>query len=274
VSGAVVLSLRADPDGTLELDGVTPEALAPLSEAAIARLPVWCGRVRAELGDFFVVRGSGAHALRLEGDLTRVDAIGSDMAAGELAIEGPAGRRVAAGLRGGIVRVRGNVADDAGMAMAGGVLHVAGSAGDRLGGPLPGASRGMTGGEIVVEGSAGVDAAARCRRGLVVVGGDVGDDAGRAMIAGTLVVLGRAGGQPMMGNKRGSLVAAGGVEVPANYRYACTFEPPHVALLMVHLRRVYRLLVDDAVLRGPYRRYCGDLGGLGKGEILALAARD
>jgi formylmethanofuran dehydrogenase subunit C len=126
----------------------------------------------------------------------------------------------------------------------------------------------MTGGEIIVHGSVRDDAAALARRGLVVVGGDVGNFAARAMIAGTLVVFGRTAAAAGRGSKRGSIVAVGGIDVPATYRYACTFQPPHVRLMMTYLRRRYQLAIDERVLDGRYRRYCGDAGHPGKGEIL------
>jgi formylmethanofuran dehydrogenase subunit C len=128
----------------------------------------------------------------------------------------------------------------------------------------------MTGGEIVVEGSAGDDAAALVRRGLVVIRGSVGASAGRAMIAGTLVVFGAVGDHPAEGNKRGSLIALLDIRVPDSYRYACTYEPPFVRLLMTHLSRRYGLPVEARVREGLYRRYCGDAAGPGKGEILVL----
>jgi formylmethanofuran dehydrogenase subunit C len=203
------------------------------------------------VGDLFDVHGGESSHLELNGDLSLVDHVGAGMMGGELV-------------------VRGHVGDDAGMAMSGGVLRVQGSAGHRLGGGLPGASKGMTGGEIVVVGSVGDDVAARMRRGLVVVGGSAGAAAGRAMIAGTLVVFGTVGGDPAEGNKRGSLIALGDIRVPPSYRYACTYEPPFVRLLMTHLARRHGLPVEARVRDGLYRRYCGDAAGPGKGEILTL----
>jgi len=90
------------------------------------------------------------------------------------------------------------------------------------------------------------------------------------MIAGTLVVLGHTGDAPGRGNKRGSIIAAGGIEVPATYRYACTYQPPHTRLTLVYLRRRYGLAIDDRLTDGRYQRYCGDAGDPGKGEILVL----
>jgi formylmethanofuran dehydrogenase subunit C len=108
----------------------------------------------------------------------------------------------------------------------------------------------------------------RARRGVVVVGGDAGELAARSMIAGTLVVLGRTGAKPGFGNKRGSIVAAGAISIPTTYRYACTLESTFVRMLMVYLGRRHGLSIPEAVAGGRYKRYCGDLGRPGKGEIL------
>jgi formylmethanofuran dehydrogenase subunit C len=126
----------------------------------------------------------------------------------------------------------------------------------------------MSGGEIVVFGSAGASSAALLRRGLVAVAGRVGPLAGRGMIAGTVLVLGPVGGQPGLGSKRGSIVAAGGIDVPPTYRLACTYEPPHVRLLLTSLHRRFGFPAGASVRDGRYRRYCGDAGQPGKGEIL------
>ncbi len=268
MSDAITLTLRSAPESALDTDGLAADRLAALSARDIAALPVWTGSREAQVGDFFDVRGDRSPRVRIEGALGRVHGLGAGMAGGELVIDGDAGTRVAAALRGGRVEVLGNVGDDAGTAMSGGVLRVRGSAGDRLGAASPGASKGMTGGEIVVDGSVGVEAAVRARRGLVVVGGDAGRDAARAVIAGTLVVFGRTGADPGRGSKRGTIVAFGGIEPPATYWYACTFEPPHVRLTLMYLRRRYGLSVDEDILNGRYRRYCGDAGTPGRGEIL------
>lgn len=267
----VTLTLRDGVRERVDADGVTPDCVAGLSEAQIARLPLWAAGRAICVGDVFHVAGAGAAQLRVAGDLSMVDGLGAGMRAGDLLVDGDAGARVGAGMRGGRLRVTGSVADDAGLAMAGGVLSVAGNAGDRLGAARPGASKGMTGGEIVVAGAAGAEAAARVRRGLVVVGGSLGPEAGRAMVAGSLVVFGAIVGAPGRGNKRGSIVVMGGVTVPATYRYACTFEPPHLRLTLTYLRRQYGLSIDERFVCGAYRRYCGDAGVPGKGEILEWA---
>lgn len=266
------MTLRVSPEGPLDLSGVSPDRFAELDERQIAQLPVRLGRTRATVGDFFDVQGGHAAELRMEGVQPQMEYLASGMTTGRLLVVGDAGAHLAEGMTGGSVEVRGDAGDDAGVAMTGGVLRITGRAGRRLGAALPGASRGMTGGEILVGGSAGEEAGARCRRGLIVIGGSAGACAGRAMIAGTVVVLGSTGAGAGLGNKRGSIIAAGSIAVPETYAYACTFEPPYVRLLFTYLRARYGVEVDERVAAGPYRRYCGDRGIPGKGEILACQA--
>jgi hypothetical protein len=97
---------------------------------------------------------------------------------------------------------------------------------------------------------------------------DAGEYAAHAIIAGTLVVLGRTGAHAGRASKRGSIVAVGAIDIPPTYRYACTYEPTYLRLLFNDLRRRHQLPLDDSVIAGRYRRYCGDAGEPGKGEIL------
>lgn len=268
MSDIIKLTLRIAISQPVEIDGLTPDRTATLSERDIAAWPVLAGSRRAALGDFFNVQGEHSDRVRIEGDLRNVDGLGAGTASGELLVHGPVGRGVGAGMTGGWIDVRGDVGDEAGLGMQGGALRVTGDAGDRLGAAPAGASKGMTGGEIVVTGSAGAEAVARMRRGLVVVGGDAGADAARAIIAGTLVVFGRTGANPGRGSKRGSIVALGGIDVPSTYEYACTYQPTYVRMLLTYLHRRYGVASPDGALDGPYARYCGDAGAPGRGEIL------
>ncbi len=265
------LTLRNALDQVIEIDGLTPDRTATLSQSEISSLPVLAGSRRAALGDFFTVQGERSDHIRIEGDLKNIDGLGAGCAGGELTIHGHAGHRVGAGMTGGRLEVHGDVGDDAGVGMLCGELRVSGNAGDRLGAAAAGASKGMTGGEIVVLGSAGREAAARARRGLVVIGGDAGADAARAIIAGTLVVFGRTGANPARGSKRGSLVALGGIDIPATYEYACAYRSGYIRLLLTYLHRRFGIDVESRALDGTYNRYCGDTSSLGRGEILELA---
>lgn len=266
----VTLTPRGALPSGLELDTLDPAACAERSEREIAALGVWCGAHTVPIGDLFGVSGERSIQLRLEGALDGVDAVGAGMTGGVMIVTQNVGRRAGAGMQGGHLEIKGSVGDDAGSGMKGGLLVVAGTAGARLGAATPGAARGMTGGEILVHGNAGREVGARMRRGLVVVAGDAGDETGRDMIAGTVVVGGQMGMFPGTRNKRGSIIVCGGVTIPSTYRYACTYEPPFLRVLFVHLERRRGFGVPHGWMSGRYRRYCGDAAGPGRGEILEL----
>ncbi len=255
MSDAIVLAPRGALEQTLEADCIAADRFADASAKGIGDLPVWYGGQPATLGDFFTVRGERSARVRIEGNLDRVEGLGSGMAGGELVIEGNAGRDVGAQMSGGSIEIRGNAGDNAGGAR-----------------PPGGASRGMTGGEIIIRGSAGLEAGASMRRGLIVIGGDAGERAGRGMIAGSVVVFGTAARGAGRWTKRGTIVALGPIERPATFRYACTYRPPHLRLTFVYLRARYALPIADRYVTGRYHRYSGDLAELGKGEILQWAA--
>lgn len=267
MSGWVTLTLRSAPPGAIEIPDLLPARTATLDQHAIATLPVRVGRTLASVGDFFDVAGSTAEHIRLVGDLTLVHGVGASMSSGEIVVEGDAGARAGERMAGGTLRIRGRAGDDAARAMSGGLMVIEGDAGDRLAGPIPGAAKGMSGGEVIVRGHVGNDAGARTRRGLLVAG-TLGADAGRATIAGTILSLGAIGAHPGRRSKRGSLIALGEVDVPATYRYACTYEPGYLRLLLLYLKRTHGVAIPEDAVTARYRRYCGDAGEPGKGEIL------
>ena len=251
MSDHVTLSLRATLTESIQIDCVMPHAFAAMSEPEIATSPVRAGRTRRSLVDYFDIHGARSPSVRIVGDVRLANGIG-------------------AGMLGGTVMIDGNVGSGVGARMASGTIDVRGNAGDRVGAGEPGASRGVTGGEIVVDGTVGTDTGARMRRGLIFVGGNAGAHVARSIIAGSVIVLGQVGVEPAFGSKRGTLIVAGGVNVPVTYRHACDYEPPHVRLALTYLARRHALTIDRSVIDGRYRRYCGDAGTVGRGEILEL----
>src|SRR2546427_3452870 len=252
MSDAVTLSVAEQPEHSLVADCIAADRFLGLDGKQIAELPVVHGGRPGTLGEFFKVRGGHSSVVRIEGDVPRVNAIGAGMAGGDLTIEGSVGR-------------------DLGLAMSGGRIDARGNAGDNVGGALPGAGRGMTGGEIIVRGNAGDEAGARMRRGLVVVMGDGGRAMGEGMIAGTVVVFGKTGPGAGRFLNRGSIVALAPIDRPGTFRYACTYRPPHVGLLLRYLRDRVGVQIADRYVTGTYGRYSGDLAELGRGEILQWA---
>jgi formylmethanofuran dehydrogenase subunit C len=255
VNDGISVRLRQPLQTRADLGAVLAGAWGGLTVAELARRPVPLeGGTTVPVGDLFEATGEPAGRIRFEGDLTKADRLG-------------------AGLAEGAVIVDGSVGDEAGIGMSGGVIDIRGDAGARTGGAAGDARRGMTGGELLVRGSAGPEPGTRMRRGLLVVAGDVARHAGPGMIAGTVMVLGDTGPAPGLWSKRGSIVALGPVEIPPTYRYACTYQPEHLRLTLLRLRKRYDLAVDERYVSGSYRRYSGDLADLGRGEILAWTAQ-
>ncbi len=150
-----------------------------------------------------------------------------------------------------------------GAAMTGGTLRLEGDAADGVG-------AGMRGGLILVHGSVGNEAGARMRRGTIAVTGRAGERAGLQMIAGTLLVLGDLGRAPGFGLKRGTLVAGGGLELLPTFRFACTYRPGFLTLLLRSLKR-HGFEAGSRLEDGAFRRFIGDCADLGRGEILHWA---
>jgi len=254
VSDGLIARLRAPLRGRADLGEILSTGWTSLKAAELARRPVRAeGPEPLKLGDLFDVSGDPGGRLRFEGDLALADRVGAGLSEGEVIVEG-------------------NVGAEAGVGMTGGSLEIRGDAGPRAGAAAPEARRGMTGGELIVHGSAGPEAGALMRRGLIAIAGGAGSHAGASMIAGTVLVFGGIGAAAGLWSKRGSIVALGPVTVPPTYRYACTYQPVHLCLILTRLRTRYALPVEERYVTGFYRRYSGDLADLGKGEILAWTA--
>jgi formylmethanofuran dehydrogenase subunit C len=252
----LTLTLREQPDVALEADVLTPDLLT----GDIAALPLWHGKERTRVGEFFEVSGSGDD-VRVAGDLSRVRGVGAGMTAGRLTVAGDVGAHAGAGMRGGELHVEGEAGDHAGAGMRGGTLTVAGDVGAYAG-------AGMRGGEIVVHGDAGAQTGARLRRGLIAVGGRAGEAAGLRMIAGTIVALGGVGPWAGAGMRRGSIVTTE-AEPLSTFTFSCFYRPPYLRLYLRRMRAL-GLGVSDELLDGRYARWCGDGLELKRGEILIL----
>ncbi len=253
----LTLTLRVQPDVPLEAEVLTPDRLV----GDIAALPLWHGKERTRVGEFFAVSGSGDD-VRLEGDLSRVKYVGAGMTVGRLTVAGDVGMHAGAGMRGGELHVEGDAGDHAGAGMRGGTLVVRGSVGRKLG------SERMRGGEIVVHGEAGEQAGAGLRRGLIAVAGRAGEAAGLRMLAGTIVALGGVGRHAGAGMRRGSIVATEAAPL-STFTFSCTYRPPYLRLYLRRLRAL-GLPVSDEQIDGRYARWCGDGLELRRGEILIL----
>lgn len=148
-----------------------------------------------------------------------------------------------------------------GFGMTAGQLIVEGDAGDFLGAQLQN-------GVLICKGNAGARAGDRMRRGMLLIEGDAGDYCASDMMAGTLGVLGSTGSHLGYGMKRGTLLLA---QAPAHQAtwIDCGF---HKLPFLNILYKSFKLLDSRFAQISSQRvqRWMGDMGGLGKGEILVI----
>ena len=270
----VRLTLKQTPALRVDMRGVTPAALAGLAAAQIERLTVTHGMQALALAELFTVScddagdaPDAAHELLFDGDLSRFDRIGWQLAGGRIVVAGPAGDYAGACMSGGEVQVQGNAGVLAACEMAGGLLTIAGDVGDNAASGLPGSMDGMRGGTLIVRGRAGDRFADRMRRGSALVFGDVGDFLASRLVAGTIAIGGRTGAHVGYGMRRGSLVFAGGAP-----GIAPTFVPA-----LAEAEVAWQLIARDIARHGgPFEglskrrivRRLGDLAADGRGELI------
>ena len=263
------LTLRQAPALRVDARRLSPAHLRGLAIDEVRRVTLPSGRDRVELGEWFEVSpGEGdADVLRIDGDLSRFDAVGAGLHEGTLHVRGNVGDSAGMGMTGGRLMIAGDARDLAGCAMRGGWLEIAGATGDLAASALPGDIDGMVDGTLVVRGRAGARLADRMRRGTVVIHGDVGDFAASRMVAGTLAIGGQCGAMPGWGMRRGSVVFAGAA--------------PQATSTFVDVQSdagvFWQLLARDLARFGPpfddlprrrMTRFAGDLAVQGKGELL------
>jgi formylmethanofuran dehydrogenase subunit C len=264
------LSLRQAPAVRVDMRGVLPAALAGLSVAQVGQLRVGHGKALVPLAEFFAVQAGGNDdTLTFEGDLSRFDRVGWQLAGGRITIDGPAGDYVGGCMTGGDLRVQGSAGLLAACEMAGGQITIEGDAGDFAASTLPGSMDGMRGGTLVVRGNAGERFGDRMRRGTALVFGNAGDFLASRMVAGTIGIGGQAGAHVGYGMRRGSVVF-----VSAAPPMAATFVPA-----LVEASVFWQLLARDLALHGgpfaglPSRRterHLGDLATDGRGELIVV----
>lgn len=276
---ALTLTLREPPRQRVDVSALTPERLAGRTLEAVAAIELMVGNRRERTGDLFTVSGDpipaeGEAELALRKGCDRLDCIGQGMTRGEITVGGDAGAYLGLGMKGGAIRVSGNSGPFPASGMGGGKIWIDGDAGDYLAAAIPGDKLGMTGGVVKVGGSVGERAGDRMRRGLVLVEGDAGDYCASRMVAGSIVVLGRVGDFAGLAMKRGSVILFARPErMVATFNDCGSHTIPFLRLFMDHIRTFGGKFeqLDRSYSRA--RRYAGDQGVGGKGEILICEAR-
>jgi formylmethanofuran dehydrogenase subunit C len=270
----LTLQLTGRTSIPLEVEGILPESLVGKSLAEIESLPIYHGKERVALAEFFRVSGdSGDESLTWEGELEGVHWIGAGMTRGMLRVCGSAGRHVGSRMRGGTIRVDGNVSDWLGGEMLGGEIDVAGNAGHMVGSAYRGSARGMTGGTLLVRGSAGNEIGHAMRRGLIAVAGDAGDLIGFGMLAGSILAFGRTGIRHGAGMRRGTIGLFGPEPSPLLPSFRCGWRGRLEILRLMDRTLQRRAFATPMPLADTVvDLHHGDLLEGGRGELLIRSA--
>jgi len=263
----ITLTLKEQPAVPLEAEVLSPDRFAGLRHDEVRALPVYHGKRRLRLDDFFDIEGDCSDDVQIRGDLSRVKWIGRGMTRGRIRITGNAGMHLGAHMKGGIIEVSGNASDWVGGEMTGGLIHIRGNAGGQVGAAYRGSVSGMNRGTILIEGSAGIEVGMRMKRGIIAVRGPVRDFAGLQMKGGTLVLMGGAEIRTGAWMVRGTIISLKPIRLLPTFSLACTYHPPFMTIYSKHLQSLGFTVPYDA-REGIYRRYNGDAAVPGKGEIL------
>lgn len=264
---AITLTLKEQPTVPLEAESLSPDVLAGLGHDEIRALPVFLGKRRLRLDDFFEIEGAGSDELEIRGDARQVKWIGRGMTRGRITITGNAGMHLGAYMKGGAIEVSGNASDWVGGEMSEGLIRVRGNAGGQVGAAYRGSLSGMKGGTILIGGSAGLEVGMRMRRGIIAVSGLVNDFAGLQMKGGSLFLLAGAEIRTGAWMVRGTIVSLAPLPLLPTFAFACTYQPTFLRLYARHLKGL-GVAIPCEGRDGVYQRYTGDTAVPGKGEIL------
>jgi len=249
---------KITPSIPVEAEVITTDAFAGKSLEEIANLPVWEGKTKRKLSDFFEVEGEVAQKpedlkIIIDGDASRIKYIGARMTAGEIVVKGSVDMHTGDEMRGGRIVIEGNADSFTALSMRGGEIIIKGSVKDYLGSAPRGEWRGMRGGRIIVEGNAGREAGSWMIGGLIHIKGNVGSFAGVHMRGGTITVEGNAGtriGAEMTG---GNIIVLGKLEeILPGFSYKETVDS---------------VKIDGENIKGPFLRFVGDLAENGEGNL-------
>ena len=263
----VTFTLKEQPAVPLEAESLSPDVVAGLTRDEVRALPVYLGKRRLRLDDFFAVEGDGGDELEIRGDARQVKWVGRGMTRGRIRVVGNIGMHLGAYMKGGTIEVTGDASDWVGGEMSDGLIHVRGNAGGQVGAAYRGSLKGMKGGTILVEGTAGLEVGMRMRRGVIVVRGRVRDFAGLQMKGGSLFLLGGAEIRTGAWMVRGTIVSLKPLPLLPTFAYACAYNPSFLRLYARRLRSL-GISLPQEVHEGAYRRYTGDAAVPGKGEVL------
>jgi len=266
-----ILTLKEIPDSRVDMSPLTPDALRGTDLEQIAAIALRCGGRKVTTSELFGIEGEPGPDIEIRESCERLEGIGSRMTKGEIRVVGKAGAYLGQDMKGGVITVKGDAGLWAGAGMRGGRIEILGNAGDYLGAVRIGEQQGMRGGTILVIGNAGDRLGERMRRGSIIVQGNGGSYAGANMLAGTLIVMGHLGSCAGFGMRRGTIVTPGMLgDLLPSFSDCGILDLGFLSLMFRELANHgprYGFLKELSSLT---RRFAGDAGVGGKGEILVL----
>ena len=263
----IKFTLKREPTVPLEAEVLTPDVLADLKHAEICALPVYHGKRRLPLDEFFDIEGDGSEDLEIVGDLHRARWIGRAMTRGSVVVDGNVGMHLGAYMRGGRISIQGNAGDWVGAEMKNGMIQVSGNAGGQIGAGYRGSLTGMRNGLIHVGGTVGLEVGLRMRRGTIVVGGIARDFAGLQMKGGTIVLMSGAEIRTGAWMNRGTIVSLKPLQLMPTFRRSGAYMPNFLNVYAKDLKAKLGIDLPLEAEQGLFERYVGDCSVPGKGEI-------
>lgn len=256
----------------LDLYGIVPDQLLGLDVTSIGQLTIRVDARDALVSDHFDIVDGSRDALLLTGDLSQADRVGGGMKSGMLTVASDVGLHLAENMRQGDLIVQGSARDFACAQMRGGRVRIAGDVGDYCAAAPAGLRRGMRGGSCVVQGSAGRFLGARMRRGTVQVRGGAREGCASAMIAGSILIGGAVAAPLAVGMRRGTVIVLGPDEPQLPIGFT-PFEPVKLSYLPLLLGEAELDSSDEcreSLTTGTWLRALGDRASEGMGEVLWL----
>lgn len=256
---------KIKPLTPVEAEVITPDTFAGKSLQEIANLPLWEGKIKRKLGDFFEVTGENSEKpeglkIVIEGDASRIKYIGAKMTAGEIIVKGNVDMHTGDEMRGGRIVIEGNAESFTALSMRGGEIIIKGSVKNYLGSAPRGEWRGMRGGRIIVEGNAGKEIGSWMMGGFIRVKGNIGPFAGIHMKSGIIIIEGNADARIGAEMTGGTIIVFGRVEeILPGFYYKETVESVNV---------------NGESIKGPFLKFVGDLAENGEGNLFLASDKN
>jgi len=254
----VKLHLKKEIHVPVDAESISPDVFAGKLVEEIAELPLWKGNRKVPLKDVFGVEGPSGKVtnelvIHIDGNLSKVQRIGSGMTDGEIRIAGDVGMHLGVEMKGGKITVEGSVGSWLGSSMKGGTIEVNKDAGDYIGAPYRGSTEGMRGGTITIHGNAGTEAGRYMKKGLIRIDGDVDQFVGIRLKKGAILVRGNADGRAGAFMTGGKIIICGHLE---------SLLPTFTIDSMKSKAKV-----EEEIIKEPFYLFIGDLAEHGRGKL-------